>query len=800
MAGEGHPVIAPLSPAQIAMRAAYAVALAVSNIDSPATELALIAGANAGEIRRVHQVVAGADEWTEYAWDNASSAGTSSPYRLPGSSGQWRAVSGKYQDGDRYINGTLTLTGGLTVAGTTAFSGAFSVVDGNFSILGSSDATKIAKIEVDGFTTGTTRTITLPNASITVAGINLAQTFSATQTFAGIDATSIGATTRGTGLFTTIGANAAATLSSTLAVGGATTIDLGTGADPATALSGSALTLRNADATNVRLLGVAFGANGIIISGRGVGGTRALPTATTNGQVLCQFTGFGYNGTTYPTASSGLYSISAGSLWTASNQETLHEWRCTPSGSTTNTQRMVLYGTGNLCLGSAPADDGTNNLQVAGSAKITGATTLLSTLAVSGVTSISVATAFGLTVTNTIANSSTSGPFLGLREDAGAAMASGDRLGGILIGGARDAAHSITNSAGLSSFATEAWSGSASGANLVFHTTANGSLSRTDRMTIGQDGLVAIVGAATIGTTLGVTGAATLSSTLNVTGQSSLSGSANANACVTVAATSPAAIAGTTEYGFFCDFRSDSSATANTRAAFYRAGTAATAYTSAIVAGVVIGNSILGAGSTITRGYGIQLTVQSTATNNYGLVHSTGTPSTGNYFLYDDAGYASKVSGVWSFTDTTDASDSATASVVLAGGLAMAKGAWIGANAAAGIALNLNCAAANGAFIKYDSANTLRWQHGRVGSTHDWRLEAYDASAVLTDIPLTITNAAAGLATWTRPNIFPAATTAIPSIRLPHGTAPSSPTNGDIWTTTAGIFVRINGATIGPLT
>lgn len=35
--------------------------------------------------------------------------------------------------------------------------------------------------------------------------------------------------------------------------------------------------------------------------------------------------------------------------------------------------------------------------------------------------------------------------------------------------------------------------------------------------------------------------------------------------------------------------------------------------------------------------------------------------------------------------------------------------------------------------------------------------------------------------------------------RLPHGAAPSSPTNGDVWTTTAGIYVRVNGATVGPL-
>lgn len=34
---------------------------------------------------------------------------------------------------------------------------------------------------------------------------------------------------------------------------------------------------------------------------------------------------------------------------------------------------------------------------------------------------------------------------------------------------------------------------------------------------------------------------------------------------------------------------------------------------------------------------------------------------------------------------------------------------------------------------------------------------------------------------------------------LPHGVAPNSPANGDTWTTTAGMFVRVNGVTVGPL-
>lgn len=35
-------------------------------------------------------------------------------------------------------------------------------------------------------------------------------------------------------------------------------------------------------------------------------------------------------------------------------------------------------------------------------------------------------------------------------------------------------------------------------------------------------------------------------------------------------------------------------------------------------------------------------------------------------------------------------------------------------------------------------------------------------------------------------------------LSLPHGVAPTSPVNGDVWTTTGGLFARINGSTVGP--
>ena len=44
-----------------------------------------------------------------------------------------------------------------------------------------------------------------------------------------------------------------------------------------------------------------------------------------------------------------------------------------------------------------------------------------------------------------------------------------------------------------------------------------------------------------------------------------------------------------------------------------------------------------------------------------------------------------------------------------------------------------------------------------------------------------------------------AATSTGASLGIPHGAAPSSPSNGDIWTTPTGLYVRVNGNTVGPL-
>lgn len=42
---------------------------------------------------------------------------------------------------------------------------------------------------------------------------------------------------------------------------------------------------------------------------------------------------------------------------------------------------------------------------------------------------------------------------------------------------------------------------------------------------------------------------------------------------------------------------------------------------------------------------------------------------------------------------------------------------------------------------------------------------------------------------------LPAATELSASMTVPHGTVPTSPANGDLWTTTAGLYLRLNGTT-----
>lgn len=82
---------------------------------------------------------------------------------------------------------------------------------------------------------------------------------------------------------------------------------------------------------------------------------------------------------------------------------------------------------------------------------------------------------------------------------------------------------------------------------------------------------------------------------------------------------------------------------------------------------------------------------------------------------------------------------------------------------------------------------------GQVPTAAQWNSYFAAKQDVLSGLPLPL---AGGTLSG---RVVTATTTALAAgINLPHGIVPSLPVNGDVWTTTAGMFAQINGSTIGP--
>ncbi|MEN6534630.1 MAG: hypothetical protein ABFD89_13260 [Bryobacteraceae bacterium] len=139
-------------------------AVAFSQVSTPLT-VVQSAGSLTGEIRLQERRTNGQEH---VGFRAPQSVGTSLLWDLPsvdGTNGQALTTNGA---------GVLSWSSGssLPVADTTSI------------VSGSADATKLLRFEVDGFTTATTRVLTPQNASYTVAGIDIAQTFTAAQSVA----------------------------------------------------------------------------------------------------------------------------------------------------------------------------------------------------------------------------------------------------------------------------------------------------------------------------------------------------------------------------------------------------------------------------------------------------------------------------------------------------------------------------------------------------------------------------------------------------------------------------------------
>ena len=139
--------------------------------------------------------------------------------------------------------------------------------------------------------------------------------------------------------------------------------------------------------------------------------------------------------------------------------------------------------------------------------------------------------------------------------------------------------------------------------------------------------------------------------------------------------------------------------------------------------------------------------------------------------------------------------------------------ASISAAGAAAFGGAVTITATNGSFVSQGASGqwtgldlktgtSNRWKINRNGAAEsgsnagsNFEIYAYmdDGSTSIT--PLSITRAT-GVATFLNQVKVGASTTTRSSLNIPHGSAPTSPVDGDMWTTSAGgLFVRVNGVT-----
>ena len=207
-----------------------------------------------------------------------------------------------------------------------------------------------------------------------------------------------------------------------------------------------------------------------------------------------------------------LYSLSGALYWngtpvgSSGGSGGAFSWTPTTFGSTlaNATSTLIGFNAGLYALASSTIGDGTpaGGLTISGGATTTGAAYFSDSVSVGSVSSllsnfasghsllISKSGTIAFATENTKASSASQGSFGALYSNDGSAMASGDRLGGFIIGGNNGSFLAI--GARIASYATEDWSGSGNGARLTFETTANGDTTLTEKMTILGNGNVGI--------------------------------------------------------------------------------------------------------------------------------------------------------------------------------------------------------------------------------------------------------------------------------------------------------------------
>jgi len=149
-----------------------------------------------------------------------------------------------------------------------------------------------------------------------------------------------------------------------------------------------------------------------------------------------------------------------------------------------NIANVTVNAKGLVTAASASSTTGSGNVVLA-----TSPTLVTPTLGVATGTSLALSNTSNPIIEeiNTGAQSSAGGAGLSLFSDPGAAISSGSRLGFLGLGGSFDTSHTLNNTTAVQAYATQNWSSSAKGSELVFSVTNNSTTGLQTALTLNQD-------------------------------------------------------------------------------------------------------------------------------------------------------------------------------------------------------------------------------------------------------------------------------------------------------------------------
>lgn len=133
-----------------------------------------------------------------------------------------------------------------------------------------------------------------------------------------------------------------------------------TNASALPSFAGVGMHLGVADASTAFYYADGFGA-GASFMGRRAGGTNGNPSALANNDQIVSYQGIGYGATGY-SAGKGIFSINAEEAWSDAAQGADFRWQTTAKTTTTTNEKMRLWASGGLGIGSTTTDPGAGGL------------------------------------------------------------------------------------------------------------------------------------------------------------------------------------------------------------------------------------------------------------------------------------------------------------------------------------------------------------------------------------------------------------------------------------------------------